>query len=203
MHQGYGWCISDWFSVDAFDPEEYSGMSLFHLEDIDFFCRWPFAVENQMYGEFYWAVYMAEALIALVITLLLLRTVTKRPGWLAVKALVMVCAMQLLGESLRQDAVLRWGFVRVGQILGAVVLVAVLMFCCLKASKASKKLMAGSWLGLLASFGLFMAMEFALEKKIVMLEFLPMDVCYLIMTFSCIGMIYAIRPLWKLSDAAT
>jgi len=42
-----------------------------------------------------------------------------------------------------------------------------------------------------------MAMEFALEKKISAIEFMPMDVCYLLMAGGCALMIGCIVPHWR------
>ena len=41
------------------------------------------------------------------------------------------------------------------------------------------------------------AMEFALEKKIMALEWMPMDMCYVIMFLACLWMIFAFRSLWR------
>ena len=45
--------------------------------------------------------------------------------------------------------------------------------------------------------GVVMAMEFALEKKISAIEFMPMDVCYLLMAGGCALMIGCIVPHWR------
>ena len=200
--QGYGWPVEEWFSVDAFDPEEYSGMSLFHLEDADAFERFPFAVQDSFYGEWHWAVFVLEALLCVLILVLVLRTRANRPGSVALKGTAMLCALTVLGESMRQDEVMRWGVIRVSQVLGAVGLATVLLLVCLRLpSPRPRKRMILSWVSLLAAAGLVMAMEFALEKKIVFLEFIPMDVCYLIMSLGCVWLWLSIRPLWKAQDA--
>ncbi len=55
---------------------------------------------------------------------------------------------------------------------------------------------AGSFL----MVGIVIAMEFALEKKIVFLEAVPMDVCYLVMAAACIGIIMFVGSVWKKSN---
>ena len=201
--QGYGWPIAEWFSVDAFDPEEYTGMSLFHLEDAGFFERLPFSVQDSFYGEWHWAVFVLEALVALVILTLVLRARVSRPGSRAIKAFALLCALAVLSDSMRQDEVLRWGVIRISQVLGAVCLAGMMLVCCLRLpSPRPRKRMVLGWISLFAAAGLVMAMEFALEKKIVFLEFLPMDVCYVLICLGCVWLWLSIRPLWKAQDGA-
>lgn len=189
--QGYGRYVTDWF-----DPE--SGMSLSHPEDTSFFQRFPFAVCD-MYDEYSWAIFVLEAIIALVICVAVARTRERAPGGRALLFLLLYAASQALCEGLREDAVLRWGFVRVSQIISAVVVAAVLLICCvhLPQWRARRGLIAGAWCGTLCGMLLVIAMEFAVEKKIVFLEFLPMDVCYLITALAGVLMVCSILPVWR------
>ena len=187
--QGYGWCVEDWFMED-------SGMSLFVIEEPTFFYRLPFAVAD-MYQNYNWAVFIFEALLAGVIALILWRVNVTRQGGKTVLMLLLYASTQVLCESLRQDAVLRWGFVRINQVIGAVVIAGILALCyCLAKTRHSKQLTAAI-VGLVISMLMVMAMEFALEKKISAIEFVPMDVCYLVMALSCLGLILSVLPLWK------
>lgn len=177
--QGYGWYVEDWF-----DP--MNGMSLFHPEEYGALLRFPFAVQD-MYGEWCWAIFVLEALIALVICALLLRAHAPRPGMTALRGLLLLAAAQILCESLRQDAVLRFGFVRVNQIISAAVIVALLVYGCILTR--DKKRMLPAAIGTAVCIGVVVTMEFALEKKVVLLEQLPMDVCYALTAAACIGLI--------------
>lgn len=192
--QGYGWYVEDWFDPDM-------GMSLFHPEQYDVLLHFPFAVQDS-YEEWRWAVFVIEALIALAIAVTLWRMKPRRDGGRALLLTLMYASMQALGESLRQDAVLRWGFVRISQVLSAVLVAAVLLACCLRAPRGNGKRIAGCWVATLCAMLLVIAMEFALEKKIVFLEWLPMDVCYVVMALSCVGLILAVRPMWALAYPA-
>ena len=187
--QGYGWCVEDWFMED-------SGMSLFVLEDPSFFYRLPFAVPD-MYDNYNWAVFIFEALAAGVIALILLRMKPRRTGARAMLALLLYAATQILCESLRQDAVLRWGFVRINQVIGAVLIAGMLALCVLRAPQRSPRQIGGLFAGMLACMGVVIAMEFALEKKISAIEFVPMDVCYVLMALACLGLILCVLPLWR------
>ena len=187
--QGYGWSIEDWFSGDY-------GMSLLTLEDASFFCRFPFGVAD-MYDSYRWAVFVFEALVALALALAVRRATVRRDGGRAVLAVLCYAASQELCESLRQDAVLRWGFVRINQVLGAVVVLALLALCfCAAKPRRAKRLLLGAG-GVVLGALLITAMEFALEKKISAIEWVPMDVCYVLTAAGCALMALSVLPLWR------
>lgn len=187
--QGYGWYVADWF-----DPE--MGMSLFHLENYDFLQRFPFAMMD-MYEEYSWAIFVWEALVAFVLFFVMLKTPARRAGWRAMLFVVCYASMQALNEGLRQDAVLRWGFVRINQVISAILIAVLLGVCSVKLKPRSVKAILLPWVQVVAGMGLVMAMEFALEKKIMALEWMPMDMCYVIMFLACLWMIFAFRSLWR------
>ena len=189
VEQGYGWGIADWFTEDY-------GMSLFALEDPSFFYRLPFGVPD-MYGNHNWAVFVFEALVACGLAFVVSRASVRREGGRAALALLLYAATQELGESLRQDAVLRWGFVRVNQVLGAVVIVTLLALCYALARPRKPARLALSAVEVVVGALLVTAMEFALEKKFSALEWVPMDVCYVFSAVGCLIMILAVRPLWR------
>lgn len=194
VEQGYGWPIADWFMEDT-------SMSLFTWADPSILYRFPFGVADY-YGGYKWAVFVFEALVAIGIAIALTRLTVKRSGGRAVMMVLLYAATQILCESLRQDSVLRWGFVRVNQVVGAVLIAGVLVLCfCLTKQRDWRKF-AGSFALLLLGAGLVMAMEFALEKKISAIEFVPMDMCYLIMALGCALMVGCIRPHWQRAFAA-
>ena len=111
--------------------------------------------------------------------------------------LLIYAAMQILGESARQDEVMRWGFIRVSQLISALAAAAVLVICCVKMKKRSAKLIMIASVGVLACAGVVMAMEFALEKKITALTWMPMDLCYIVTILGCLGMIAFVIPVWR------
>jgi len=188
--EGYGWAISDWFSVDAFDAEEYTGLSIFHLEDASFFERLPFAVQDS-YGQWCWAVCILEALIAVLILIWLIRGEFRADGDQALTFLLLYSATQIFTESMRQDSVLRWGFVKANQIVGAVVFTSIGIYWARRA-KGKLPRAALRWCGVVLAILVIIAMEFAVEKKIVPIEWLPADGCYLIEILACAGIIACI-----------
>ena len=175
---GYGWKVEDWFLAE-------NSMSLFGSEEpgalTSFFSSFPFAVKDLFYGYASWAVFLPVAAALVGGIWRVCRETEKKPGSRAVFALSFYGAVRILYESLRQDDIPKWGFVRVNQILSAVLLLILLILC-----------RRGSGRGLGKSAALFAggvilagAMEFALEKKIGFLEWMPMDLCYVCTALGC------------------
>lgn len=86
----------------------------------------PLAVGNE-WGEFRYAIFMLEAAGALLILFLVYRRPGKVPGLRTRLALGLFCALQILFESLREDQVLSWGFVKVSQVFAACTLLALMV----------------------------------------------------------------------------
>ena len=181
---GYGWKVDDWFR-----PE--NSMSVFALEDPGIFRHFPFAAADPFYGYANWAVWLPIALILLAGLWPLSRQRGGRPGSRAVFSLSLYAAVRVLYESLRQDDIPKWGFVRVSQVLSGALLLILLVICFLRVRK-----------GLPVSLALFAGgaalagmMEFALEKKIGFLEWMPMDLCYVCTAVGCVLMFRSVDRL--------
>ncbi len=195
---GYGWKVEDWFQAD-------NGMSLFTLEDTSFFSGFPFAVTDSVYGYANWAVFLPIAIFLAISAFVLARRgtgVKESPGGAAVRAVSLYAAVRVLYESLRQDDTLKWGFVRVNQILGAVLILMLLILCFFRMKRSTENRDAGKQLA--GSLGIFIAgvllagaMEFALEKKIGFLEWMPMDVCYVFSAAGCALLFFSCSRLRK------
>ena len=191
---GYGWKVEDWFQAET-------GMSLFTLQDVSFFSRFPFAVKDYYYGYANWAVFLPVSLFLAVMAVLVANPGrrTGRAGGTAVLAGTVYACVRILYESLRQDDILKWGFVRVNQILSAVLLMALLLLCF---ATTGRREAAGKTGNLAKSLALFAggallvgAMEFALEKKIGFLEWMPMDLCYVFSTLGCLLLFFSCERL--------
>ncbi len=87
----------------------------------------PLAVQNQ-WGEWRWAVFLLAGCAALAFVWLVARTRGLRLGGRALLALMLVCASQIFFESFREDEFLRWGFVRAGQLVPALILFGLLLW---------------------------------------------------------------------------
>ena len=91
------------------------------------------AVWNR-YGEPHVAVFFWEALAALAVGLLSLCGRESRPGRRFETAVFRLCACQILLENMRNRAFC-WGFVRVEQLLCAVILLILLLLACARGNK--------------------------------------------------------------------
>ena len=140
------------------------------------FARFPFAVSNA-YGEHLYAVFYLEALFALVLAICLL--LCRKGSWASHRA--ELCAFflalpQVLCESLRARCI-RWGFVRLEQLLCGLLMLGLLIYACAR-MKGSKTFLRRFWRAgaaalLIAVIGL---LEYALDKTGI-----PVPVCYAMM----------------------
>ena len=85
--------------------------------------RFPIAVMNE-FGEWQLAVFLLEALLATIILIVLLVHRYAR-GEKIMTALLLYACCQVVCESLRMDGCLRIGFVRIAQVISAVVILGV------------------------------------------------------------------------------
>lgn len=191
VSQGFGRNIYDWF-----DP--WMQQSMVTIEEPVFFFRFPFGMQDH-YGEWNWNIACLEAIAALVILMIVLKTKPRKSGAKFLLAVLCYAAFQITLESMRQDSVLRWGFVRVNQLLSAVlvVLAACLCITCISDRRSARKRLIQTLCGEVVLIGIAMAMEFALEQKIDFLTWMRMDVCYAVMTAACLLMVLLCLPLWK------
>ena len=186
--EGFGWGVDDWLAPDG-------GMSLVAMEDASFFHRLPFAVGNY-YGEWRWAVFVLMALVLLALCRVVCRRRDMREGGTACLAALLYACATVLGESLRQDTMIKWGFVRCAQLLCALVVLALLILCAARSGARGGDLIKSAAL----TFGgalIVIAMEFALEGKIGAIEWMTMDVCYCFTTLGCVLMALGVGRLWK------
>ncbi len=179
---GLGEYIEEWF-----DPA--FGRSMIELEDSCFFQRFPFGV---MDADGYWRfpVFLLESAVALALFIILLRVRTRKTGSRALLFLGIYAAMQTFLESIRIDLELRWGFVKINQLMALPVMVLITLICVLRtpAEYRSFRRFAFHVSGILLCCGVIMAMEFALEDKIGFLIWMRMDLCWTVMLAAAICM---------------
>ena len=92
---------------------------------------------------------------------------------------------------------LRFGFVRVNQLLSGVLVLILLIICMRGAGKLKPMQRVLPFAELIVCCGVIMAMEFALEKKIDFLTWMRMDVCYMVMFLGALGLIFTVLSLWR------
>lgn len=187
--EGWGWDLDTWFS-------EEGGMSwLFLGHDPADWSFFPLAHYRETWDTWYWAVYVLEGVFALAVCLWLLRGKKFRPGDRAACLVVLYAAAQLLFESMRQDSVLRWGFVRVMQLISGGCIVGILLYWSLRAGASAKRGILLRWLGVVLCMLLVIAMEFGVEKKIVQIEWFPVVGCHAVTMLAAIGILLCTLPL--------
>ena len=138
--------------------------------------RFPFAVMNE-YEEWQLAVFLFEAAAALVLLIPVLREKVGRGRRIETALLLFACC-QIVFESMRMDSCLKIGFVRVSQVISALVILAVTM---LRAGRrGGKKEMLRRLLILVLCVAAVGGIEWALDKT-------PVNniILYLVMTAAC------------------
>ena len=188
---GFGYPVYDWFDI-----ENTYGRSFIAWEEPEILCRFPFAVQDEFYGNWMFAINLLEGLAALAFLVILLRMRPRREGAAAVLLPSMYAACQIVFESMREDEVLMINFMKVSMLISALVLLGALILC-LRRAKENGRTAALRICLLFALAGVATAMEFALEQKIGFLTWMRGDLCYLVMSLCCIGMLALVLKTWK------
>lgn len=124
--------------------------------------RYPFAIRN-MYEEWCAAVFNLEALCALVILLILLLAGTRLQGRRLATGITWWAVTQIFCESLRVESIV-WGFVRVQQLLSAIILLVILLRGTLLLPPQSRKKTIPSWSGFVLGSAAVIFLEYAIDK---------------------------------------
>ena len=127
---GYGARIAEWF-----DP--FEEVSMIAWEDPEPICRFPLAVQNY-YGTWCFSINLWEGLAAVVFLIVLLKMKKRRSGGMATLLMLMYASCQILFESMRRDKVIIWGFVKANQLISALLVLGILIFCWLKQPKEQR-----------------------------------------------------------------
>lgn len=150
-------CIAGLRMAEAFSDFGWGDML-----DAAWLQRYPFAIQN-MYEEWCAAVFNLEALFALLILLAILLAGKKLTGCRLQTGLVWWAVTQIFCESLRVESIV-WGFVRVQQLLSALILLAVLLLGTLRLPAGGRKRSVPSWIGFALACGSVIFIEYAIDK---------------------------------------
>ncbi len=145
----------------------------------------PLAVANE-WEEWYYAVFLLEALIALAVLIYSLRMRKTPAGRQLMLTLSLFMLGQIFAESLRAES-LKWGFVRVHQLFAVVVTALILLYYLLKARHEGyplKPLLLRYGLPFLLGVAALIGLEFAFDKW----EEAPNSLLYAAMALVLIGM---------------
>jgi phosphatidylglycerol:prolipoprotein diacylglycerol transferase len=158
----------------------------------------PLSVVNS-WGEWYFAIFMLEAVFALATLLYVLKKRTAEPGALWQTGMILILCSQIFCESLRADT-LRWGFVRVHQLFCALGLAALLAYYMRLAKGGGLRLVKLLYLPVLFLLGaaIITGIEFALDKWLEM----PNLLLYAVMVLTLLMMGAVIRRAGSLAAMA-
>lgn len=159
----------------------------------------PIAVNVEWFGTFY-AVFMLEAALALVCALgafLLSHRGGFKPGRVFLHTMTFLALPQIFCEQILGSC-MSWGFVKIEQLLCALIVFGVIMNACIRCRKVSAYLPA---LLCLVCAAVLIWMEFTLDNKLLFGIDIPTMGCYAIMivTICCMGALeqWAYRNLRK------
>jgi prolipoprotein diacylglyceryl transferase len=167
---------------------------LVEAESLQFF---PFAVQN-MYGDWVMPIFFYEGIAALLICFTVYKHLGRKSeeaGNTALLFLLLFGASQVLLESMREDDFLRWGFVKVSQLMSMGLVLTVAAIFGLRATakkKAAPLLAAAGFLVLLSGVGACVFIEFALDKSSVPNLYLYIAMTAVLILMTCITLAY-----WK------
>lgn len=179
------------------DPMSMVGVGNFVENDALWF--FPVAVENAMLYSWFYAVFMLEAACALICAVVGFAVSHHRqsaPGRVFLHTLVFLALPQVFSERMLSQC-MRWGFVRIEQLLCAVIAFAVILYACIK-QRGGWKTYLPAVLALVC-MAVLIDMEFTLDNKPPFGLALPTGVCYGVMIASLCAMaglsLYAFRKL--------
>lgn len=155
--------------------------------DPSFFNSFPFMIYDKTNDMWAWSIFILEAFVLCIIYYILNKTKTKFEGERFLLFLGLYASMQIVLESLRRDEFLRWGFVRVEQLISALVLLIVFVVYTinLKKNKSRRFVWLFAIIYLVCITGCVL-LEFALEERVYFLRFLDINSCYYIMSAICL-----------------
>lgn len=179
------------------DPMKMIGMGAWvDNEALHFF---PVAVEVEWMGTFY-AVFMLEAALALLCALgafIISRKDGFKPGRVFLHTMVFLALPQIFCEQIL-GACMAWGFVKIEQLLCALIVFGVILNACVRMRKLSAYVPA---VMCLVCAAVLIWMEFTLDNKLLFGIELPTMVCYAVMiaAIGCMGALeqWAYRRLSK------
>ena len=157
------------------------GYGEYWYEEEIFLCRFPFMTWDPYYECWGWALFMAEAMVAVILLVVLLRRRKGGPGDGMLLFAGLYAAPQIVLESLRRDEFLRWGFVRVEEVFSGVVILLVLILWCIRAGRGRNVQKALCFVLFVAMVVFCLLLEFATEGRIAFLVFLDVWHCYALM----------------------
>lgn len=152
--------------------EYFTGEGLGEYLEGEAVCRFPLGVCT--YADEYWAewrvpVFFWESVVAILLMVLAIALLRKggkarRDGHVAAVTLTLMSTSQILLESLRQDELIKFGFVRFNQLAAAVMLLAVMVIRMME-YRSTKRWQIVRCILFVLGVGGVVAVEFGLDKS--------------------------------------
>ncbi len=149
------------------------------LPEGSWLARFPLGLSNE-YGEWFFSVFFLETVTAFVAGLIFLGWKGAHEGRRFEYTAFYLALTQIFCESLRAIS-LKWGFVRIEQVLCGVFILVLVFYHNLKTPGTLKRFLPS--LDILGCIGIIVFVEFALDKFPI-----PDVVCYIIMLLALTGM---------------
>ena len=159
-----------------------------------FFCCFPFMAYDPYYESWAWSLFVAGAVIALVLFVLLWKRKPAFAGDSMLTLLGLYASAQVVLESLRRDEFLRWGFIRSEELVSAVVILIVLILYWIHSGKTHTAQKSACMVLYVSMVVFCLLLEFATEGRIPFLVFLDVWHCYALMAVACV--VNAACVLW-------
>lgn len=158
------------------DPMSLVGMGDFVENEALWF--FPVAAENQMLYSWFYAVFMLEAACALIVAVAAFVRSRKggfAPGRVFLHTAFFLALPQIFCERLLNQC-MKWGFVRIEQLLCAVIVFVIILYACIRCRGGIKAF----WPAMLClvCVAVLIWMEFTLDNKLLFGIDLPTSVCY-------------------------
>lgn len=169
-------------SEGLLDPMAMVGMGDFVENEA--LWRFPVAMENQMLYSWFYAVFMLEAVCALIVAAAsFIRSHKKQyaPGRVYLHTMFFLALPQIICERLLSQC-MRWGFVRIEQLLCALIVFGVILVACIQRDGEIKTFWPAAMCMVCA--GVLIWMEFTLDNKLLFGIDLTTEVCYGVMVAS-------------------
>ena len=151
--------------------------------------------------ELYFAVFIYEGLAALAIGLIISLLKQKPAGFKAAYALIFYSASQIFFESIREDQLVEWLFVRVSQIYATLIMLGILIFCLVKAGQ--KEAYVRNLVLYLVLVAACVFFEFIKDKPAVLGMYIELDNVYchsaMFVLAACMGVVSS-RSLRRLGQ---
>lgn len=166
--------------------------------ELTWFTRFPVMLYDKDNDLWAWAVLILSVIVLFCSAIIVSKSKPRFSGDKFLLFLSIFSSSHIFIESLRRDEFIRWGFVRVEQLLSALVILIILLIYSIRNNKASIKIVLQSVFVFIIFTIEIILLEFSLEDRISFLRFLDVSGIYITMFVFCVLLLFYILYLRKL-----